>query len=513
MRTRSARTLALSVALLALPALAHAEITQPNGMVLPRDSANGETQLYTLFSARGEAINYITDGASRPAVFSPLCDFRATLVLNQTASHLAVGWYNTDGVSTVPADPADIHVIVPVDSPVGTTITGTNIRTDPAYTGGLVGFALVGWQTHYTEARLDPACSTCATPGPWIMSVIYASVVTPNAFYVTFEDGPVTNSPSGFGNDGDYNDYVYFFEGLTCMGGGAPCDTGMPGICQAGLTQCSSTGTTCTPEVSARPETCDGLDDDCDSLVDEGDGLCGATLICESGTCVSTCFEFGCGVGYTCDAAGHCVESACATMTCAAGLVCRGGTCVGPCDGIVCPGDLACRAGRCVDPCAGVACPAMHVCDRGVCVDACSCSGCAATLSCAASGRCVVPGCASVDCSSMPGTVCRAGTCVDACSGATCPRGQACMTGVCVDLPDAGGATIDSGASPGDSGVTHDGGGSGMDASTHGDSGTIRRPVASGGCCRVVRARRGEGAITITLLLVLGVTRRRRRRA
>jgi hypothetical protein len=496
------------LASLLVPTLARAEVTQPNGQVLPRDSANGETQLYTLFTARGEAIDYQHDGAAMPAVFSPLCDFRATLVLNQTASHLAVGWYNTDGVSTVPADPSDIHVIVPVDSPVGTTITGANIRTNPAYTGGLVGFALVGWQTHYTEARLDPRCNSCSTPGPWVMSVIYASVVTPNAFYVTFEDGPVSDSPGGFGNDGDYNDYVYFFEGLTCVGGGQPCDTGMQGICAAGVTQCSSTGTSCEPEVTPRDETCDGFDEDCDGMIDEGMGLCDATHVCEAGACVATCFEFGCPDGYSCGTSGHCVQSACLTMTCPTGQVCRDGACVGPCSGITCPGDLACRAGRCVDPCAGVTCPAMHVCDRGACVDACSCSGCGATRSCAASGRCVETSCATVDCTSMPGTVCRGGTCVDACAGATCPRGQTCMAGACVDLPDGGGSVLDGGA-------THDAGpsggmdGGGLDGGRR--DGGARVPVSSGGCCRVIASRGPEGALAL-MAIVLGVLVRRRRR-
>jgi hypothetical protein len=511
MRDPSARSFVITLALLALPIAARAEITQPNGVVMPRDSANGETQLYTLFSSRGEAIDYVADGASRPAVFSPLCDFRATLVLNQTASHLAVGWYNTDGISSVPADPGDIHVIVPVDSPVGTTITGANIRTDPAYAGGLVGFALVGWQTHYTEARLDPVCTTCGAPGPWIMSVIYTSVVTPNAFYVTFEDGPVSDSAGGFGNDGDYNDYVYFFEGLTCMGGGAPCDTGMPGICASGVTQCTATGTSCTPEVTPRDESCDGLDDDCDGSVDEGDGLCSAAEVCESGTCVGACFEFGCGSGYECDASGHCVESACVGVPCPTGEVCRGGACVGPCDGVACPGDLVCRAGRCIDRCAGVTCPAMHVCDRGACVDSCACAGCAPSLSCAASGLCVEPDCAAVDCASMPGTVCRGGACVDACVGASCPTGQTCMTGACVDLPDGGAARDDSGVAATDSGAGSDGGGSGMDGGARGDGG--RRPVASGGCCRVVGTRRPEGALALALVLGWVLTRRSRRRS
>lgn len=60
---------------------------------------------------------------------------------------------------------------------------------------------------------------------------------TPNAFYVGFEDG--NSSATSFGNDGDYNDYVFFFTGLTCQGGGQACDISTNvGACRNGVTDC-----------------------------------------------------------------------------------------------------------------------------------------------------------------------------------------------------------------------------------------------------------------------------------
>ena len=141
-----------------------ATVTQPNGLVVPRDSANGEVQLYTLFQNRGEPLDYQADGYATPDTFSPLCEFTAELVLNQTASVLAVGWYNVDPNASMAPDVADIHVIVPAGSPVGTVISATDIRNDPAYAGGSIGFALVGSQTHYTESQWNPGCSGCAAP-------------------------------------------------------------------------------------------------------------------------------------------------------------------------------------------------------------------------------------------------------------------------------------------------------------------------------------------------------------
>ncbi len=210
--------------------------------------------------------------------FSPLCGFSATYVLNQAGSHFGLAWYNDTGTQPTAAD---LHVLVPANSAVGTMFNGTAIKSDPAYTGGVVGFALVGGETHYTNDAYDTVCTSCSPPGPWITALMYASTVTPNAYYICFEDGPT--SATGWNNDGDFNDDVYFLTGVTCQGGGQPCDTGKPGICAAGLTQCAASGTTCQQLNQPSPtETCNGLDDNCNGTVDEG-AMCPDDKVCEMG--------------------------------------------------------------------------------------------------------------------------------------------------------------------------------------------------------------------------------------
>src|SRR5258706_453000 len=135
------------------------------------------------------------------ATFAPLCTFTAKFMLNQAGSHFGIAWYNVDPLATTPPTGAALHVIIPANSPVGTTVTSANIRTDPAYTGGAIGFALVGGQTHYSEQKWNVNCTGCASPGPWALALIYKSVMIPNAYYVAFEDGNVTATSNN--NDGD----------------------------------------------------------------------------------------------------------------------------------------------------------------------------------------------------------------------------------------------------------------------------------------------------------------------
>jgi MYXO-CTERM domain-containing protein len=486
--------------------------TPPNGLLVPIDSSP-EVQLYTLFSQRGENIDWHNDAHVTPNAFSPLCGFTATYVLNQAGSHFGLAWYNETGSQP---QASDLHVLVPPSSAVGTMFTGTAIMNDPAYTGGLVGFALMGGETHYTNTAYDNVCSdpsVCNPAAPWITALMYASTVTPNAYYICFEDG--ATSSNGWNNDGDFNDDVFFLTGITCSGGGQTCDTGKQGICAQGVTQCTANGTTCQQVSQPATETCNGLDDDCNGLVDDG-AVCPANQVCEKGMCVQSCAggEFPCPPALVCATNGYCVEPACQNVSCPVGQVCVAGTCKGPCDGVVCPYPQVCRVGVCLDPCAGVTCPSTQVCENGACVQSCTCLPCASGTSCDTnSGLCVAPTCVGKTCGA--GTHCSAGTCVDDCAGAVCPTGETCTAGACVasatssssssgvTFGSSSGATSSGSSSGSGAGGTSGAGGANAGGSGSGGAGT---PGKKSGCgCRVPGGDETDGATGLAALAALAM--------
>ena len=346
------------------------------------------------------------------------------------------------------------------------------------------------------------------------MSLSYQSSLVSNAFYVAFEDGGA--NATGWSNDGDYNDYVFYFTGISCAGAGEVCDVpGADGICAQGLTQCDGADLECVPVNVSTDEACDGLDNDCDGTVEDGD-LCSDGELCTNGRCVGSCDEFGCGnPALQCNLqTGECFDPSCEDVTCPSGEVCREGSCVGPCEGIVCPGEQVCRVGSCVDPCAGVTCGAMKVCSGGICVDTCSCAGCGATLSCEeATGQCVDPDCVDVTCAD--GLFCSpaTGACVDACSGAVCPDGQMCTMGNCVDIPPV--EPTDGGTTPvdmGGNGGTDMGNNGSTDAGGQ-DAGDRPRPGVDSGCgCRVPAPGQDAPLGLALAVLALPVLLRHRRR-
>gem|GEM_PF-1691990 len=82
-------------------------------------------------------------------------------------------------------------------------------------------------------------------------------------------------------------------------GGGVACATGKPGVCAQGTTACSGGTLVCNPKIPASKEICDGLDNDCNGQVDEGNpggnaacmtgqpGVCAqGTTTCSGGTLV-----------------------------------------------------------------------------------------------------------------------------------------------------------------------------------------------------------------------------------
>jgi hypothetical protein len=64
-------------------------------------------------------------------------------------------------------------------------------------------------------------------------------------------------------------------------GGGAACNTGKLGVCAAGTTACIGGAIVCVQNQQGQTEICNGLDDDCDGVVDNGNP--GGGLACNTG--------------------------------------------------------------------------------------------------------------------------------------------------------------------------------------------------------------------------------------
>ncbi len=519
MAHRLLRLLALLAAFVAVTPSALA-INQPRGgPQIPVGDA-----LQTLFSMRGEsALRARDDAAITPERFVPGCTLTFTLITRgQAAFRNVFGWYNVrPGMAP---DPNDLHVLIPCDAPDGATFT-LALRGNPDYRGGEIGFFLRTPEDG-TSGRCSQCCARVAAGAPghnffserqynpdsmgadsYIHLLIYDSRSTANAFYFAWED-------LYSGGDNNFTDFVARVDSVVCSGAGGACDTGMMGACAAGVRQCRAGVLACLPAVTGSAERCDGVDNDCNGQVDDGASLCGATQVCDRGTCVDRCrAELGCFSGEVCTDRGTCVETACATVSCAANQRCVAGRCVGACEGIVCPMGLACRAGRCVDPCQGVSCDGDNVCVEGVCTPRCECRRCATGQTCGSDGRCVADACASVRCAD--GQRCVEGMCRDACAGAVCPRGERCERGACVVVPP-----VDAGP-PRDSAVEYPDALEPVDASTPvdvkvfdaGPDADLLYPGNDGCACRAgarpVTGTHALGAMAVSLLALL---RRRRRR-
>lgn len=119
----------------------------------------------------------------------------------------AFGWYN---VTANAPTPSDIHVLFNCDATAGNTVT-VNLATDPAYTGGAIGFAMITPQDHtsppncasgdccasisrvlsgegycfYTDSQANPDAAI-----GWIHCLAYKSTLLANRFYLAWEDQP-----------------------------------------------------------------------------------------------------------------------------------------------------------------------------------------------------------------------------------------------------------------------------------------------------------------------------------
>ncbi len=287
-------------------------------------------------------------------------------------------------------------------------------------------------------------------------------------------------------------------------GGGASCATGLPGACAQGSLACALGGVVCVPAVQPgqQAETCNGQDDDCDGVIDNGFQV-GQTCTAGLGICLSggtiACLADGtsacsavpglpqteiCGDKLDSDCDGNpnngcacIVDTDCGDAT--SGLLCANGggqtfTCVPGCrgaEGNGCASDQMCTShdatpGQCVECIADSDCgdsASGQICDAttSTCVAGCRATGgngCSGSLRCtsidASVGSCV--GCITdSDCGDAEsGSVCDAvsTSCVEGCrgSGNGCPSDMVCSS----TTDSIGACTLSSDTGSGGSGST-----------------------------------------------------------
>jgi hypothetical protein len=490
----------------------------PGGSTSCDDGQNGtcETTIWhnvnddPCIPSNRSGLDPVAEAAVTPSTFRPTCPLTFVVASRGTAMFKnAFGWYNATGAAP---DPSDLHVMLDCNAAAGASVV-LDLRNEPDYAGGDVGFFLLTPESHsqplscaggdccptlarlaagegylyFSEPQFNP---DQAGQDSFIHLITYNSHITPRKFYFAWED-------IYGGSDNEFTDLVTSVEGVECSGAGEPCDTGNAGVCSYGVTSCATGTVTCTQVYQSGAEACDGLDNDCNGIIDDG-ATCPAPQVCHEGRCVPRCTvggEFDCPSPLSCDTTtGFCNEPDCVGVTCPANTVCRGGDCVGGCDGVVCPHGQSCRLGACIAPCEGVTCEPGDVCAEGLCVAGCAqCGGilCSTPLRCdLTSGACYDPSCPD---GCPDGTYCDQGECRDSCTGATCPAGQLCAGGRCL-LP----------------GESADGGLPGADAGNDGpDLGGHLTPSGSAGCsCRAAAGAPGV-ALAVWLAMVAVLLRRR----
>ncbi len=206
-------------------------------------------------------------------------------------------------------------------------------------------------------------------------------------------------------------------------GGGFACNTGIPGPCSSGTTQCVSGSITCVQVIFPSTEVCNGIDDNCNGSVDDGascnDGLSCTTDVCSSGACINTVQTGFCRISGVCYANG----------TLRPGVPCQ-----------VCNSSLNNSNWSNVTSgtvCAAASCSGGVFTAASVCNGAGSCTAGSTTncspYTCNAGGTACLTGCTtSTQCAS--GFYCNGSTCVPKkAAGALCSNAQECLSGNCVD--------------------------------------------------------------------------------
>jgi MYXO-CTERM domain-containing protein len=272
-------------------------------------------------------------------------------------------------------------------------------------------------------------------------------------------DAPIVTPQQEVCNGIDDNCNGQIDEG-TLPGVGEACGNGL-GACQAGTIICQNGKLVCNVTSMPKTEVCNGIDDNCDGIIDNGNFpetgqpcLCPGLTQAEVGVGICKAGKLACAgaLGFVCSgcvlpAAGeicngldnNCDGVTDTTGNCPNGFGCKDGACTLQCAGgeFPCPIGYKCVSNYCIPQrCAAVTCPAQQHCDEttGSCLDNCAGVSCKLPQTCM-DGRCV--DCNQLGCEA--GKLCVAGVCqTDKCLGVVCQTNQACANGVCVDLCEPG---------------------------------------------------------------------------
>lgn len=200
------------------------------------------------------------------------------------------------------------------------------------------------------------------------------------------------------------------------------CSTGQLGICSYGILNCISGSITCVPYNTAAVESCNYFDDDCDGIIDEG-------TINQCGQCGGIQIDICDGVDQDCDGEVDNHLNACPEY-----MICYNGECRNMCDiecpqqGTFCDNEL----NICLYPCDSITCSRNETCinDNFGCVDLCENIICNDDLICW-QGQCVQNTCEIVGCDD--GSICYDNECVpDVCQSVVCDTSSFCRNGQCI---------------------------------------------------------------------------------
>lgn len=205
-----------------------------------------------------------------------------------------------------------------------------------------------------------------------------------------------------------------------------PAQTKGIGPCRAGTQTCDNNQRwgSCVGQILPQQEICNGVDDDCNGVVDGSVTSCVAPLICKGGACVCPDTYTRCQEQCV-DIQTHVSHCGGCGLVCKEGQFCKQGKCV-------CPDGLNLCADRCVDwqshreHCGGCqkSCATGEACVSG------KCAACA-TDQLLCGGECCPPtlGCCGGVCTNVKQNTKHCGAC-----GNVCAVGQVCCDGKCADL-------------------------------------------------------------------------------